>query len=293
MRDTGQGGMSIWDPASGALVDPLDDLTDSVFFLDASHLAANLTDGETGVYDVAAHQIVMSAERDVPPRGAAPDVGGHRLLVFYQDGVQQLYDLRTGEAVGPDLPVNRWTDGASFTADGRFLALSDALDGVSVLDTTTGRNVAGPVPNLGFTAIRGDGLLVATTHNGELSFLDAATLRQRGPAMAVGPALADADVQFSADGSLLRVSAPGETTLVDVDGRTPLGSPLHVAGPTVLRPDGEELAVATSTGVALWDLQPEHWIDAACRVASRNLTRDEWATYIGTLAPYHETCPAT
>jgi hypothetical protein len=40
------------------------------------------------------------------------------------------------------------------------------------------------------------------------------------------------------------------------------------------------------------ELQPEHWVDAACRVASRNLTRDEWTTYIGNLAPYHETCPA-
>jgi hypothetical protein len=30
---------------------------------------------------------------------------------------------------------------------------------------------------------------------------------------------------------------------------------------------------------------------AACRVAGRNLTREEWATNIGTLAPYRTTCP--
>ena len=30
---------------------------------------------------------------------------------------------------------------------------------------------------------------------------------------------------------------------------------------------------------------------AACRVAGRNLTRDEWASNIGTLAPYRATCP--
>lgn len=41
----------------------------------------------------------------------------------------------------------------------------------------------------------------------------------------------------------------------------------------------------------MWDLDPEHWIAAACTPASRNLTQEEWDTYIGKLAPYHRTCP--
>ena len=40
----------------------------------------------------------------------------------------------------------------------------------------------------------------------------------------------------------------------------------------------------------IWDLDPEHWASAACRVAGRNLTREEWASNIGTLAPYRATC---
>ena len=41
----------------------------------------------------------------------------------------------------------------------------------------------------------------------------------------------------------------------------------------------------------IWDLDPAHWVSAACGVAGRNLTRDEWATHIGDLSPYRPTCP--
>ena len=41
----------------------------------------------------------------------------------------------------------------------------------------------------------------------------------------------------------------------------------------------------------IWDLDPEHWATAACRVAGRNLTRAEWADNIGELAPFQATCP--
>ena len=33
------------------------------------------------------------------------------------------------------------------------------------------------------------------------------------------------------------------------------------------------------------------WRAAACAVAGRNLTRDEWATYLGDIATYRATCP--
>ena len=40
----------------------------------------------------------------------------------------------------------------------------------------------------------------------------------------------------------------------------------------------------------LWDLDPAHWVSAACGVVGRNLTREEWATHIGDLSPYRPTC---
>ena len=52
--------------------------------------------------------------------------------------------------------------------------------------------------------------------------------------------------------------------------------------------DGRWLSVGGETAdgshaTKIWDLDPEHWVDAACRVAGRNLTRYEWNDLIGNL----------
>jgi hypothetical protein len=77
--------------------------------------------------------------------------------------------------------------------------------------------------------------------------------------------------------------------------RTQLGEAVRTgvpAGGTAIRGDGLEAAVATDQGIVIWDLDPDHWVDAACQIAGRNLTRIEWAQYVGDLAPYRSTCPA-
>jgi hypothetical protein len=65
---------------------------------------------------------------------------------------------------------------------------------------------------------------------------------------------------------------------------------LYYAGAS-FSPDGMELAVDTEQGIVVWDLDPEHWVAAACGIAGRNLTEFEWEQYIGDLAPYRATCP--
>jgi hypothetical protein len=55
--------------------------------------------------------------------------------------------------------------------------------------------------------------------------------------------------------------------------------------------DGSRLAVGGLEGVLVWDLDPQTWLEAACEVAGRNLTRTEWETNVGDLAPYSATCP--
>ena len=42
--------------------------------------------------------------------------------------------------------------------------------------------------------------------------------------------------------------------------------------------------------IEFWDLDPEQWVQAACRFAGRNLTQDEWDRY-GPKDTYRETCP--
>ena len=53
-------------------------------------------------------------------------------------------------------------------------------------------------------------------------------------------------------------------------------------------PDGH-VFVGTGTGVERLDLDVQHWKDAACALAGRPLTRQEWGAYLpGT--PYRPAC---
>lgn len=46
-------------------------------------------------------------------------------------------------------------------------------------------------------------------------------------------------------------------------------------------PDGSEVIIAENNGsVREWSLDPEDWVEAACRIVGRDITRDEWETYL-------------
>jgi WD40 repeat protein len=55
-------------------------------------------------------------------------------------------------------------------------------------------------------------------------------------------------------------------------------------------PDGMQVAIVGDFGLLLWDMELEQWMDAACRMAGRNLTPEEWRTYLREM-PYQKTCP--
>ena len=106
-------------------------------------------------------------------------------------------------------------------------------------------------------------------------------------------------------GQRLMVLGNDETLRIfDVATRTQLGDAIDLAYDAALhtasirrgrrrrlRSDGMQAAADTGQGIVVWDLDPAHWVDAACRLAGRNLTHAEWDQYIGDLAPYRRTCP--
>jgi WD40 repeat protein len=108
-------------------------------------------------------------------------------------------------------------------------------------------------------------------------------------------------VAFSPDGKRLASTSKGHTVILwDVASRQPL---LSLAGDkgwvrrAAFSPDGKRLAVASENHtVILWDLDALVDLDflkaEACHRANRNLTCDEWETYIGGDEPYHKACPA-
>jgi len=102
-------------------------------------------------------------------------------------------------------------------------------------------------------------------------------------------------LQASADGrTLLATGSDGSASLFDLASEMRLGDPILSAGggafAASLRPDGAELAVVLADGVQLWDLDPERQTAAACLIAGRDLTREEWDTYLGEIGPYRSTC---
>ena len=103
------------------------------------------------------------------------------------------------------------------------------------------------------------------------------------------------NLQVSADGGTLIAGANDETVAVyDLPGGIRLGDPIATSSPLItsayLRPDGRVLIVNQQDGVAVWDLDPDHQQEAACRSAGRDLTREEWATYLGSIDTYRSTC---
>ena len=143
-------------------------------------------------------------------------------------------------------------------------------------------------------------LLVVSGSRGDHSLVDPATLEVVGTLPASRGRFTDIALDTGSD-RLLTLGADNEIRLYDIAARLQLGVGLRFS-PTIpsnnrslrglgLRPDGRQAAFDTPGGIAVWDLDPDHWMQAACELASRNLTREEWDTYIRASAAYHATCP--
>ena len=87
---------------------------------------------------------------------------------------------------------------------------------------------------------------------------------------------------LNADGTTLAAENESDgIRIYDVPSRSQLGETIPYVdgalGYFAMRPDGLELAIPYGDlGLVLWDLDPQHWLDAACSLAGRNLSPQEW-----------------
>jgi len=239
------------------------------------------------------------------------DTGKERMLFRYRTTVGNALatlDLAT-VTYGPTIEVDGLVSYAVSRTGDRVVA--GTTKGVVVYDGNTGE-VLGSIddPDLRAVVVTVADQLFVGSLGGELTQYDLETLEPiRTFGGSRGHAFGGAG---TADGSLFTVSGGDRVAAVyDVASGVQLGGPITIApderSSVRMSPDGRWLAVGGQAwsfddvverdgtepqGAKIWDLDPTSWIRAACGVAGRNLTRDEWAAHIGDLAPYHPTCPA-
>ena len=84
--------------------------------------------------------------------------------------------------------------------------------------------------------------------------------------------------------------------IYDVATRTQLGDPIDLNEPSnaaAIRGDGLQVAAAVGQASRVLGPRPARWIEGACQLAGRNLTRAEWDQYVGDLAPTDQPAPLT
>ncbi|MEO8265487.1 MAG: BTAD domain-containing putative transcriptional regulator [Ilumatobacteraceae bacterium] len=259
-------------------------------------------DGRVGWYDLAARR----------PIGAAVDPGfepadiiatADGALAWSYDGQMVALDLTEGRVLdSQDVHRSMWQ--VVVGPDGRTynLTFDDKMqrrDPVTMAVEATADPVDS-VTSAHSNFIAGSDVLVFSASRGDHYLLDPDTLRTVGTLPASRGGFTDLALD-AGENRLLTIGADDEIRLYDLGARVQLGVglPFSVSVPfyfgdhrgLALRPDGRQAAFAIPGGIAIWDLDPDSWVIAACELANRNLTREEWESYIGAPAEYHATCP--
>lgn len=236
--------------------------------------------------------------------GVWTNAEGDRTYVGRAGGEIWTVDPSTGRRMEPTLQ----TDGGdpayvTTSPDGdRVLVTSwnsDYKPDSILFDADTGERIRAGLVRLGITSLTARDEVVSVLGNRSIFRYDADTFERIG-SLPSGTGGLDA-LSVSGDGRTLTAYDLNETVSVyDLVGGIRLGDPIPVAGEWnfpgegsfsgVIRADGAELAVNVPAGIAVWDLRPSSHADAACTMAGRDLTRDEWTAYLSEFGPYRSTC---
>lgn len=199
----------------------------------------------------------------------------------------------TGHFVGPTIEIDDYT-ASTISRDGdRIVAAT--RQGITVFDQDGEPmgTIADADLRIAFITVS-DQLFVASP-GGELVQYDMATLE---PIRTFGGSRGAVQELFgTSDGSLIRRPGRGWTRLaLRRRHRNRIGAPFAITPDDqfamALSLDGATLAYGggRNSAIRLVDLDPDTWVEAACRIAGRNLTTREWNTYLGDLAEYRTIC---
>jgi DNA-binding SARP family transcriptional activator/WD40 repeat protein len=295
------------DVRSSRLADPLDGLLYAQWDRPpvAGLLGALFADGTMGPYDTATRTRVPDRSIDVGGLPAIPTTGATRVgearLVLSDD--EQFFAVDDSGAVGPPMGRAEWIWGLGSTRDGSRLFTHETPGRLVPRDPVTGEPNGPAIDDAYAYTIASDRIVVGGW-NGRLRLLDTRTLEPVGATLPPVAGKVNA-LAITDDASRLLVTGEDRRAqLIDATDGAYLGGPISLdigANPFrgrrggaqgAISPDGSLLALPTSGGVAIWDLDPDRLVAAACDVVGRDLTEQEWAEHLAALGDHRQVCRA-
>ena len=305
----------LWDVASGQQSgEPLSghdrQVASLAFAPDGKTLVSGSMDGTVIFWDIANRKALgppLSPWGRLPvwslgwsPSGESVVAGGDGTLAFW-DGV-------THRQLRPPITSQKdriWS--LAFSPDGKLLASAGNGREMAVWKTghelTLIKTLGSPVTPRdddlelmpgGVSFSPDGGILASSARDHSVTIWSVQSWQPIPPAL-YGHTQAVSGVAFSRDGRILASSSSdGDIRLWDAMSHELLGilaAQQKAVQGVVFSPRGKILAsVGEDNSIILWDADFDGWTSEACRIANRNLTPQEWSTYIGS-HPYRKTCP--
>ena len=256
-----------------------------------------LADARTGevLHRLRGHRDLVS-----PP---AVSADGRIIATTSADRTLRVWDARSARPLGDPIPLDlELGDGATasvaLSPDGRLVAAAREKEAFVLSEIGSRRRLARlrvdhSLPTtLSFS--RDGRLLLGGSADGRVRVFSVADRRPIGPAFPAhaGPVMS---VDASPDGrTLLTTGTDGRLRLWDLASRRPIGRPLpgpeDVPAIATFAPDGDRILAVYANGRGYrWDVRPSAWMDHACQVAGRRLTRKEWRDVLAD-RPYQPAC---
>jgi WD40 repeat protein len=237
---------------------------------------------------------------------AAGDVNHTPGAAQYRLGAVALWELDTGRLRWIVRNRGGWVHQLAFSPDGGTIAAAQEDGRVRLYQASSGKldrtlTLYGGARENAFTydtlAFGPRGLLATGTWAGITQLWDARTGRHLTLPRLVAAAPVSS-LAFEASGRLLASvgGSDGTLKLWRAPDLTSFGAdfPLEATqwGSAAFTPDGSRIVALFGDGHGVvWPATSAAWLRHACAVAGRNLTRDEWARYIGS-PRYEKTCVA-
>ena len=254
---------------------------------------------------LASHRLLAERERlvfrDMPSAAFSPDA--KRLVWADSGGRVYVWDVVSRKPVREPMPGHDSSVlGLAFDPKGRTLLSQDQTGQIRLWDLRTTRfrgfSLTGVGSSFSTFAFSPNGATLATAVRDGIAgserviLWDVATRRPLGEPMPTQSAVHS--LAFSPDGELLAAGSKDRVYLWEAASRRALGELLwgHDRGITDLafREDGRQL-ISAGGGIVAWDLDRRAWLERACRMANRNLSRGEWIEAEGKEVPYQRVCP--